>query len=1469
MASSPLRPNLSRQHSRVPGGFDTDDDISPIKVEFDDVGTDSKHERDPIITDGADQNNKRVNISNEDGGSLMPGNDSIVDEKEMAKKLMDVESSFMPELSPVGSSGAPSTMDKKRNLEPIPSLASAGGSYVSSDPEENHEPPSTPPEFYQTPAPGREGLSLYQSSPETSADHANTSSLETMSSSPTAAAAARTVSRVISLASIGGYETAEEESPSKNFGEENEQSDGRDVTPRNQQITSRISSRAGSPTPTKLRNSEDTEEAANGDIDEDESDLLQNPKRRPKFLNGRYGSQRSSYSSYTSRTTTSTEAASDLTVGAEYALQTGGAVPFGSSTASRNQPELSRSISLGSMASGISALSDGDDRQRLSNNALDGLGSLLEEESSSLTNQALPLEEASSPHTPRTASTFSESVSKTVVGHRMRPNETQSIARGHRDKSNASSPERRIAIPTPATGRGKNLTLKEQSSTIDKLQKENWDLKLKIQFMSNLINQRSEEGVNSIMSENVELRTDKYKAAQEIRKQKRLVRELEFKLREMEESKAARTRDQVMDQRQSRDGAATQELQTEVTFLRERSETYEIEIEKLRQEGASKDGEKRRLAEVVKSMSERRAGGSDIGVREEVDMWKDLLETETARREQSDEDNKQLRKELWRMKADAASTISYNQSGNGYNTASRHHVSSGTTQVNSYVQDAERNGVASAASSTLVEQLRHENDELRREVGAQTSMLTSRNREKERLYQEIEDLKMGQRRGAGSRSVTGDSIFERSASRAHRRSASRTSEATRVTQMSDAERETLETINGELRDQMSELKLSNQDLVAQMEGLLDELAEFDVTKKDFQKLEQMHEALLEQMEQTTQDILTMQKERDEALELHEDAESSFKDLEDEAQQRISSLRAEIDEKTELLQRLESELASRDEESDTLRNEVRMLSEGLNRVEAEVQTKIRRIQEVELENEDINRELETLEKSLLEVNGKNEKLFIELESRQGECAFLREEQDGCMIKIGDLESAIKTVQSNLNSEKDHNKDLETRLAEERHQREVIGSKEKHEVQKMMNDLNRELSSAKDEIRELKKSLESCETELAAWKGSFMDIESSLREVLGDPTGSKATFISTISQLQKDLESTSTSLDSARHSLSEKERLLHRRDALLESHGLESKKLSELLEKERAGRRADKVQHEQWQKSHQHTSRTVSQKDTRITELEAARQADRKKLAAMEQEYKDQLLERNNLLLAVWHRLASICGKDWQHQNSLVSGHLPTVEVVSGMLPGFSKNLISAVKTVEGLMSGFRSRIRGIERDLMKDFQALEHNLDMRIKRLDRLESAVQVSRVSSAASAAPEIAKLRGENRMLKAELGVFHKQDMHSRASRLDSKNSSSERGVSGSRGPLPAGLVRHHSSSAVEVRSGEGPEIPQAYSQPIEPSQQRWIHRLKELERRLKAEREARLLDRSGARKRLEEERAAAEELRRELEREKVRWGQ
>lgn len=758
-------------------------------------------------------------------------------------------------------------------------------------------------------------------------------------------------------------------------------------------------------------------------------------------------------------------------------------------------------------------------------------------------------------------------------------------------------------------------------------------------------------------------------------------------------------------------------------------------------------------------------------------------------------------------------------------------------------------------------------------------MLTSRNKEREHLQLEIEDLKLGARRGDGTRSIAGDSIFERSASRAHGRPASRASDQTPMTQMSDAEREALEFKNGQLRDQNAKLRLELQEITRQMDELLDELEQLDGLKIEHEKLQTLYD---NDISLATEDLQNLQRERDDALRSQEDLEGELHDVKAEGSEKIGALEEDLDRRNQELQELQNELSNHSEDAEALRREVRTLSESILRVEEEVQNKNKKIRDLQLELEELGHEADAMDKDLREEKDKNSKLTVQQESGQSEIAFLREEQDGDKIKIGDLEDALNNLQASLSSEKDRTKELDHRLAEERHQREVIGSKEKQEVQKMMNDLNREISTAKDDGRKLKKSLQSSEIEANSYRERLNELESHLREVLGDSNGTRSTFLVSITKIQKELESTMTELETAHHNLSEKDRLLKNRDSLLESHGLESKKLSELLERERQGRRADKAQHEQWQKTHQHTSRTVSQKDVRITELESSRQSERKKVSTLETQFKDQLSERNALLLTLWTRISVMCGSDWQHQNSLINNHLPTLDVVanSAMLPSFSKSLLSGVKTVEGLIIGFQSRIRTIERDLWNEYQSLEQTLDSRIKKLDRLESTVQSHRISGTFTAAPEIAKLRGENRLLKSELATLQKHEMHARnASRAGDHRS---RADSNSLAAPPPNLARHHSSSAVEhlsnaanptspsrrTSSQQAPSTELANTAPIEPSQQRWLHRLRELERRLKAEREARLLDRSGARKRLEEGAEENRRLKGELERERVRRG-
>jgi hypothetical protein len=429
---------------------------------------------------------------------------------------------------------------------------------------------------------------------------------------------------------------------------------------------------------------------------------------------------------------------------------------------------------------------------------------------------------------------------------------------------------------------------------------------------------------------------------------------------------------------------------------------------------------------------------------------------------------------------------------------------------------------------------------------------------------------------------------------------------------------------------------------------------------------------------------------------------------------------------------------------------------------------------------------------------------------------------------------------------------------------------------------------------------------------------------------------------------SALDHCQQELSEKERILRARDALLESAGLESRKLSDLLEKERAGRRADRNHFEQMQRSQTSLTHTIQQNDQRVAQIENARKAERRKYDQLEQQLITQLSERNNLLLGLWNRLSTLCGAEFVQRNSLINDALPSVDVIQKNLPGYSRNINHALKTLESLVSGFRTRIREVERSLFKDFQTLEHAMDVRTKRIDHLEKMVEqqtrerleseqmqllspttgdekrrtLSRSSSRShttSKTEELSRLKNENKFLKAELQGIRRRSptrspsKHATKGSVDSVNSISgviPAGMPGARSSPPAGiprrdsssragLARHHSASAAETLSlhsnhshsraisrdalpglseqGVGvappgsasaqypPAIPGGNIQPLAPSEQRWIHRLKELERRLKAEREARLLDRSGARKRLEESNLERDELRMMLERERM----
>lgn len=1413
--------------------------------------------------------------------------------------LQDIESSFTAPISPIPTShdGLDDTFlfdspIKKAIQAPLPESP-----LPELDELEDESQNRGLPERSTTPQPTTSTGQYPEASqsPMLAADHnettasSNTSALEAFSSSPTAAAAARTISRSMSTRSVRSVD----EGSTSGFGAS--------------RTTDDDSREPDSSADDVQQRSFGTLERTNSDPSLDRMDVGSTPghalrvAKRPKYLRSRGTSQRSSVSSI------ATDRESDVTLGlgTDYALQSGGALPTMALSRSTSNA-LSRTISMGSMASGIEDLRE---------DSVTPLGYRNLETLPESPKRSLEPNEDELMQTPKAKrNSFASAPTDTVIARHVRNVQVpESLAKEYKSKSGLITPRKPSDLHSTVSGTathissgrhgGRNLTLKEQSSTIERLSKENFDLKLKVMFLSDRLDKLSEEGIKEMISENVELKTGLAVLQRDNKVLRRRVKELEKQLKD-EDERPGTAKSGMSDEESAAYEQEAQEREEELMYLRERVEEYVTEIERLRSDNLNKEAEKRRMADVVKSFGEK--AGENLGRQEEADVWKDLLEQETARREQADEDNRRLREEIFRLKQDVTTLGGgLHHTTNIYNITKKPReqptspTRASSRAVSSFSNEHDANGGSMSAASTLVEelrreseQLRHENAELRREVGAQTSMLTSRNREKERLYQEIEDLKMAQRRG-GPAPSTVDSILERSASRAgmHARSQSRGSAGTRATGViqDDPEREGLEAKITEMRDKNNELKLQNQDLQRELEACMDD---FETAAQGKKQAEELVAALQEDMETAMNDLITLQAERDEALQEHANLENEFEALRKEAQEEIDALELEADQRNEDLERLQLELSDRTENFNALQEEMRKMSDALVRLEDEQDNKLRRIQQLEQDLEDANKELEELEDKLLEANDKANRLSVQQESSQGEIAFLREEQEADKIRIGDLEAALANAEQHLRDEKERARELDQQLATERRQREMVANREKEEVQQFVNELNREMSVAKDEARKLRKSLTSREVEAAEWKERLVELENNLREALGDLNGTRSSILKSIAKLQQEVENTSRELDHTKAALMEKERIIKQRDALLESHALEHRKLGEQLEKERQAHRNTKHQYETFQKTHQHVSRTATSHETRILELEEAKAKDKRRITQLEAHFKEQLVERNNLLLLLWTRLSSLCGTDWAHDNSLINGRaLPSLETVNTMLPGFSKNLLAAVKTIELMFTNSQSKIKDVERDLWREYQTLESHLEQRTKKLDRLEAIVRNGVATgslgstSSSSNSDRLARLEEAYRQLKVE---NHTLRSAAEVRARTSSNYSGDLLPDGSPAPsVPTGpstksrssntttgssrIPSARTGSSRNLRAGTGTEMVLSQSPEDERNpavDHKWMLRLRDLEYKMKREREERILDRGDAARRLKTAEEENAQLREALERERKRAG-
>jgi chromosome segregation ATPase len=604
-----------------------------------------------------------------------------------------------------------------------------------------------------------------------------------------------------------------------------------------------------------------------------------------------------------------------------------------------------------------------------------------------------------------------------------------------------------------------------------------------------------------MISKNVQLQTDLATEKKETQSLRKKMRELERRLKAHEEGLAPAKEIGSGSEDIGSDGSPKHaRLEEEIEYLRERLESTETIIEEWQQEALQKEADNRRMADYIKSMREKSPSGESAS--RDAAMLREDVEEERARREQvetrcqqAEIESENLRAEVQRLKAHNAQLLQQPAQhivNKTYSNTRRIHQSL-TTRSHSTDGTEQAPRSLAGTSGTLVDQLQNDNDKLQRDLHAQVSMLTSRNRENLRLREENEGLKLTIRRGdAGS--VAGDSILERSISRNHMRSVSRASGGTRVTQISDPEREDLESKYAAARDELSQVKLSYKELDDQLNGHLDMLETAETKVAELER----------EIEASTEDLQALSNERDEALELLQDKEQECEELRQEALDTVQRLENELDQRQQERERLIIELENTTEDFNALQQEMKNVSESLLNLEDDRDASLRKIHTLETELADANHELGRQDKFLNDERSKTERLEVQLETCQGEIDFLREEQEGDKIKIGELESAYNNAQITIQEGKERLRDIEERSAAERQQRDVLANQGKQEADKMINDLNIQLTKLKEDSRRLRKNLSSKEVEASTWKQRLDELEHGLRESLGNLDGSKASL-----------------------------------------------------------------------------------------------------------------------------------------------------------------------------------------------------------------------------------------------------------------------------------------------------------------------------------------------------------------------------
>ncbi|GAA6058279.1 hypothetical protein JCM3770_002889 [Rhodotorula araucariae] len=716
-----------------------------------------------------------------------------------------------------------------------------------------------------------------------------------------------------------------------------------------------------------------------------------------------------------------------------------------------------------------------------------------------------------------------------------------------------------------------------------------------------------------------------------------------------------------------------------------------------------------------------------------------------------------------------------------------------------------------------VERLEQDNTSLRSQLAAQLTMLATRNEEAAALRAQVEDLKADL--GAVETELEDA-----------QRAAQSEQGGERVEQ---GEREALEKDLDTHRDRATSLALELEDIKTQLDAKEHEIEDL---LREIDERDDAHQADLDRVAEEWRDEVEGAREREgQARQVLEEKEADLDELADKVEALVQQL-AEKD----------AQLQAEQDEVDALTHDLQKLGGQVFQLEEELDEKERLVGELQNELDAVDKELKdkdavhdqvvaALKEKLTTTKARLSELTIQHESSTTEAAFLRSKVEDLALAHAKLDETSRAAQSEAERLRDEADEVMRALRREEDEREAVEA---------------DLAAAREKAADR-------ERDVADLQRALNGLERSSRQ-LGDAASSDRVALGVeLDRAKRDLARAEGECEARAGQVRDKDL----RIATLES---EKKEIQAQLASQTQARLALEDTYDAATKTLRDTQTELSSARDRLRVVEDQLNTDHRALSKTENQYRDQLAERNTLLLTVYQAVDRIGAADKRKPPSS-----PALDVPKPFsnFPVFHERLLERLRAVTGLQHSFERRARELEARFAEQLQVLKRQQDARHKQLDRFEAGLK------SATEAQRQWRARVQSKTQELEAAKAEVASLQSQVRRESSAQSSLEASRSpnpgdGDGGSLQSRLSAAEASAATaerrlaatqaQLRDAEARLGEQRAKYGV--AEGKWEARVRELEQRVRAAEEKVKRERQGAKERMEELRSESRRLEHEL---------